>query len=95
MPSPARLAANQANSQLSTGSRTPEGEAKVFLNAVKTALTGQTVLLPTGDAIKYEQFVAKFLNRFKPIGVEEETLVQSTRSARSRCKPCLVCRSDS
>ena len=75
--SPARLAANQANSQLSTGPRTPEGKAKVSLNAIKTALTGQTVLLPTDDAIKYEQFVAKFLNRFKPIGVEEETLVQS------------------
>ena len=77
MPSPARLAANQANSQLSTGPRTLEGKAKVSLNAVKTALTGQTVLLPTDDAIKYEQFVAKFLNRFKPVGVEEETLVQS------------------
>ena len=44
--SPARLAANQANAQLSTGPRTPEGKAKVSLNAVKTALTGQTVLLP-------------------------------------------------
>ena len=76
-PSPARLAANQANSLLSTGPRTLEGKAKVSLNAVKTALTGQTVLLPTDDAVKYEQFVAKFLNRFKPIGIEEETLVQS------------------
>ena len=44
--SPARLAANQANSQLSTGPRTPEGKAKVSLNAVKTALTGQPFSCP-------------------------------------------------
>jgi hypothetical protein len=74
--SPARVIANQANAQLSTGPRTPEGKAKVSLNAVKTALTGVTVLLPTDDAVQYEQFVARYLKRFKPVGVEEETLVQ-------------------
>ena len=35
----ARLTANQANAQLSTGPKTPEGKAKSCLNAVKTGLT--------------------------------------------------------
>lgn len=42
-----RLAANRANTQLSTGPRTPEGKAKSSLNAVKTGLAGRTVLLST------------------------------------------------
>jgi hypothetical protein len=49
-PSPAisasQLAANRANAQLSSGPQTPEGKAKSCLNAVKTGLTGRTVLLP-------------------------------------------------
>src|SRR4051794_15884848 len=40
--SPSQLAANRANSQLSTGPKSPEGKAKSSLNAVKTALTGRT-----------------------------------------------------
>src|SRR4051794_40029450 len=44
--SPSQLAANRANAHLSTGPRTPEGKAKSCLNAVKTGLTGRTVLLP-------------------------------------------------
>ncbi|MBV9938821.1 MAG: hypothetical protein JO150_09975 [Acidobacteriaceae bacterium] len=39
-----RLAANRANAQWSTGPQTPEGKAKSSLNAVKTGLTGRTVL---------------------------------------------------
>ena len=42
-----RLAANIANAQLSTGPRTSAGKSKSSLNAVKTGLTGRTVLLPT------------------------------------------------
>src|SRR5207244_3169460 len=38
--SPSQLAANRANSQLSSGPKSPEGKAKSSLNAVKTALTG-------------------------------------------------------
>ena len=53
MSSPKQLAANQANSQLSTGPKTPEGKATSSLNAVKTGLTGRTVLLPGDDAAAY------------------------------------------
>jgi hypothetical protein len=37
------------NAQLSTGPRSAEGKA-VSMNAVKTGLTGRTVLLPSDDA---------------------------------------------
>ena len=69
--SPSQLAANRANSQLSTGPKTSEGKAKSSLNAVKTALTGRTVLLPTDDAIAYQDHVHDFFKELRPIGARE------------------------
>ena len=50
MSTAAQIAANQKNSQLSTGPTSEAGKAKSSLNAVKSGLTGRTVLLPTDDA---------------------------------------------
>ena len=48
--SPARIAANRRNAQLSTGPKTPEaGKARARANAVKHGLTGAGVALPTED----------------------------------------------
>src|SRR5579863_5462974 len=48
---PSRLTlANRQNSLLSTGPKTPEGKAASSRNALKTGLTGRTVLLPGDDA---------------------------------------------
>jgi hypothetical protein len=74
--SASQLAANRANSQLSTGPKTPEGKAKSSLNAVKTALTGRTVLLPADDAAAYEEHVADFFKELRPMGARECALVQ-------------------
>ncbi|HEY3454112.1 MAG TPA: hypothetical protein VGK64_05870 [Bryobacteraceae bacterium] len=76
-PSEARLLANQANAQLSTGPRTPEGLAKSSLNAVKTGLTGRTVLLPSDDVAEYEHHLAAYAEEFAPVGLLETNLVQS------------------
>ncbi|MGH9438933.1 MAG: hypothetical protein ACRD22_13815 [Terriglobia bacterium] len=76
-PSPARLAANQANAQLSTGPRSAAGKAVSRLNAVKTGLTGRTVLLPTDDVAAYEHHVREFMKELKPIGIREQCLAQS------------------
>jgi len=46
MASPNQLAANRANAQLSAGPTSSEGNAKISHNALKTGLTGRTVLLP-------------------------------------------------
>ena len=76
-PSLARLAANRANAQLSTGPRTADGKAKVSLNAVKTGLTGRTVLLPSEDAAEYERHIHAFQKELAPVGPQESSLVQS------------------
>lgn len=77
MTSPAQLAANRANAQLSTGPQTAEGKAKVSLNAVKTGLTGRTVLLPSDDVEAYNTLAARLSNTWKPVGEEEQVLVRS------------------
>jgi hypothetical protein len=74
--SASQLAANRANSQLSIGPKTPEGKARSSLNAVKTALTGRTVLLPTDDAAAYQQHVGDFFKELRPMGARECALVQ-------------------
>jgi hypothetical protein len=84
MSTPAQITANQANALLSTGPRTEEGKAKSSLNAVKTGLTGRTVLLPSEDAALYEQHVARFMQQYEPVGDEEQTLVQSLADTQWR-----------
>ena len=81
---PRRLAANRANAQLSTGPKTPEGRAKSSLNAVKTGLTGRTVLLPSEDAEAYETHLLQYLEEFQPVGVRETQLVQNLADTQWR-----------
>jgi hypothetical protein len=73
----ARLAANRANALLSTGPRTEEGKRASSLNAVKTGLTGATVLLSTDDAAEYQRHIAAYEKELQPAGLEERELVQS------------------
>jgi hypothetical protein len=75
--SQAQLDANRKNAQLSTGPSTPAGKAKSALNAVKTGLTGRTVLLPTDDAAAYETHVQRFIKDLQPAGPREHALAQS------------------
>jgi hypothetical protein len=75
--SEARIAANRANAQFSTGPKTPEGKAKSSMNAVKTGLTGRTVLLPTDDAAIYRQHLDRNFAKFSPANDDEHILVQT------------------
>ena len=75
--SEAKLTANRANAQLSSGPRTAAGKAVSSMNAVKTGLTGRTVLLPSDDAEAYRNLLAAYENEFKPVGLRECELVQS------------------
>jgi hypothetical protein len=72
-----RILANRANAQLSTGPRSEEGKAKSSLNAVKTGLTGRTVLLPTDDAAIYQQHLDRHFAEFSPASDKEKALVQT------------------
>ena len=49
MSTDAQVTANRANSLLSTGPKTEAGKARSATNALKTGLTGRTVLLPGDD----------------------------------------------
>ena len=77
MSTAAQIAANQKNAQLSTGPTSESGKAKSSLNAVKSGLTGHTVLLPSEDAALYQAHVAAFVEHYAPLGDEECKLVQS------------------
>ena len=77
MSTSAQIEANRANAQLSTGPKSETGRAKSSLNAVKTGLTGQTVLLPNEDAALYQAHVAEYLKSYEPVGDDELRLVQS------------------
>ncbi len=89
--SAAQLAANRANAQLSSGPSSPEGKATASLNAVKTALTGRTVLLSTDDAPAYERHLRAYADDLRPSGARECDLVQSIADSAWRLKriPCL------
>ena len=67
MASEAQTLANQKNAQLSTGPTTPDGKNRSSHNAVKTGLTGQTVLLPSDDAAAYQAHIARLNGQFNLI----------------------------
>jgi hypothetical protein len=74
--SDARRAANRANAQSSTGPTSAAGKAKSSMNAVKTGLTGRTVLLPTDDATAYQQHLDRHFDEFTPATDKEKSLAQ-------------------
>ena len=47
------------------------------MNAVKTGLTGRTVLLPTDDALAYQQHLDRHFAEFSPTTHKEEALTQT------------------
>lgn len=83
---PAQLAANRANAQVSTGPRTPKGKARSSSNAVKSGLTSSTVLLPSEDAADYAAFISGYQHDFAPVGQAECELVQAIADADWRLR---------
>ena len=79
-----RAAINRANALHSTGPITHEGRAISSLNAVKTGLTGRTVLLHSDDADVYRQHLAAYAKEYQPAGLREQELVQSLADTQWR-----------
>jgi hypothetical protein len=75
-PSPARVEANRANAQHSTGPTSAEGKAKSSMNAVKTGLTGRAVLLTAEDAVAYQAHLDRTYRDLAPATDREHALVQ-------------------
>ena len=77
MASSQQIAANRANARLSTGPTSSEGKLKVSHNAVKTGLTGRTVLLPSDDVAAYHAHVERTFAQFAPETDEEKRLTHA------------------
>gem|GEM_PF-1064334 len=62
---------------VSTGPTSSEGRTKVSHNALKTGLTGRTVLLPSDDVAAYQAHVERIFKQFSPVEDEEKRLTHS------------------
>jgi len=75
--SQARRNANRANAQHSTGPTSAQGKAKSSMNAVKTGLTGRTVVLPNEDIHAYYDHLDRHFAEFSPATDKEKALTQT------------------
>jgi hypothetical protein len=76
MASAAQIAANQANAQLSTGPRTPEGKAAVARNRTTHGLSSPGFfLLPGEDPQEFAVLLASYHEEHQPDGPTESFLV--------------------
>ena len=74
--SPARVAANRANAQKSTGPRTEAGKARSRANALKHGLTGAGIALPGDDAAAIEASFLQAQAEFAPTTLAGMRLVR-------------------
>ncbi len=75
MSTPAQVAANQANSRLSTGPRTPQGKAAASLNNLRHGLAGPFVLLPWENQEEFQTLEHDLLAEHQPGTATELILV--------------------
>ena len=76
-PDSTRAETNRANSQHSTGPRTPAGKQRSSLNALRHGLTGHVIVLPSEDLAAYQSHAQRLIHDLQPKGALEEQLVQS------------------
>ena len=72
----AQMTANQANAQLSTGPRSPEGKAVSSQNRRSYGLTGAFVVLPHEDENEYQALYEGLIREHQPATETEKVLVK-------------------
>ncbi len=77
MSTPAQIAANQANSRLSTGATTEAGKKIVSQNSWKHGLCAKLHIAPPGEEDALEEHVAGYLQAYAPVGLPERDLVRN------------------
>jgi hypothetical protein len=75
MATPAQVAANQANSQKSTGPTSPSGKARSSRNSFKHGLYSKELVLPNEDPAELDQLRASLRAEHQPINTTEDILV--------------------
>jgi hypothetical protein len=71
-----QLAANQANSQLSTGPRTEEGKARSSQNSLKHGAFSKSILLPGESQEEFDALLEGLRKDHSPVGETESNLVR-------------------
>jgi hypothetical protein len=75
MATPAQIAANQANSQKSTGPKSADGKARSSRNSFKHGLYSKELVLPNEDPAELDQLRSSLRAEHQPINTTEEMLV--------------------
>jgi hypothetical protein len=75
MATPAQVAANQANSKLSTGPTSAEGKARSSRNSFKHGLYSKQLVLPDEDPAELDSLRASLRAEHEPINTTEDMLV--------------------
>jgi hypothetical protein len=72
-----QLAANRANAQKSTGPRSPEGKARSSMNALKTGIDANSLIIQHESAGRLEALIDEYYDRFHPTTPEQRMLVDT------------------
>jgi hypothetical protein len=89
MTSPARIAANQANSKKSTGPKSVEGKSRSSLNALKHGMRAETLVLPTERTQAFKAHVELWMNDWQPPTETRRWFVERAAIAAWRCDRCV------
>src|SRR5262245_7541302 len=71
MATAAQISANQANAQLSTGPRSPEGKSRVSQNAVRHGLTAKHLVIRPDEQEEFTSLQESLLAELDPQGAVE------------------------
>jgi hypothetical protein len=77
MSTPAQIAANQANSKLSTGATSEAGKKIVSQNSWKHGLCAKLHIALPGERNALEEHVEGYLEAYAPVGLPERDLVRN------------------
>jgi len=88
--SEARLAANRANAQKSTGPKTAEGKERSRANSLQHGMTGAGVVLHAEDAAEVGRRFASFRAELAPRGEVQTALVHRAAPLSVRLDRCVV-----
>ena len=72
-----QIAANRRNAEKSTGPRTPEGKAASRMNALKTGIDAESLLVRGEDPNALEALTAEYYGYYQPVTPQERCLVDS------------------
>jgi hypothetical protein len=83
-PSDARLRANRANAQKSTGPKTEAGKQRSALNATRHGILSQVIHLPEEEMASYNEFTERYVASVQPVGAVETELANACADLQFR-----------